>query len=287
MAGLTWLNQGRGEIVQTIANFFVSLPLVISWALKFPDIISVIVVVIYWVIIGGIIGWLLSRRRLMSQLTAVVLIVALAVSHWAAKVKLEGEIEAAVRAVFKSFGQEVPQSGAGNRIPSNEADRIIADTAREVVLALKAGDMHKLATFVHPEKGLRFSPSAYVKTDTDLVFSVDRVRRLLSDQKKYVWGMYQGSGEPIKLTPREYLREFVYTKDFANASEIGYNRTIGHGNTINNIATIYPDAIVVEYYVRGTTPGREETDWQSLRLVFEQHQQKWYLVGCVHDEWAP
>src|SRR3990167_8907396 len=118
--GLVWLNQGRGEIVQTIANFFVSLPLSISWALKFPDIISVIIVVIYWGIIGGIIGWLLSRRRLMSQLTAVVLIVALAVSHWAAKVKLEGEIEAAVRAVFKSFGQEVPQSGAGNRIPSNE-----------------------------------------------------------------------------------------------------------------------------------------------------------------------
>ena len=99
--GLVWLNQGRGEIVQTIANFFVSLPLSISWALKFPDIISVIIVVIYWGIIGGIFGWLMGRRHLMSQATALALLLVLAVSHWAAKVKLEGEIEAAVRAVFK------------------------------------------------------------------------------------------------------------------------------------------------------------------------------------------
>ena len=100
------------------------------------------------------------------------------------------------------------------------------------------------------------------------------------------WGYFDGSGRPINLTFDAYFMRFIYDADFARPQQIGYNIVIGRGNTINNIAQFYLNAIFIEYHFEGTDPEGSGMNWKSLRLVLEEHQGAWYLVGIVHDEWT-
>ena len=61
------------------------------------------------------------------------------------------------------------QEGDPKRISSKESERLIAGRAQSVLQALKAGNLAKFSTFVHPQKGVRFSPYAQVLPDEDLV----------------------------------------------------------------------------------------------------------------------
>jgi len=165
-------------------------------------------------------------------------------------------------------------------------ESIIRDRSAEVLAAIKAKDMETLAQAVHPDKGVRFSPYAYVNTETNLVFTSDQIRKLPSDEKVYVWGSYDGSGEPIELSFADYYNKFVYDKDFLHAEEIGYNKILGKGNSLINISEVYPEAKFVEYHFPGFEPKYEGMDWKSLRLVFEKKASVWYLVGIIHDQWT-
>ncbi len=164
----------------------------------------------------------------------------------------------------------------------------IAARAGQVIMALKERDLAELSGLVHPDKGVRFSPYTYVRTslDSDLVFSATQVAGLWNDPTVYRWGVYDGSGEPIDLTFRECFGQFVYDVDFARPDVVGFDETIGQGNTINNIAEVYPEAVVVEYHFEGFDPQYAGMDWRSLRLIFEESKGTWYLVGIVHDEWT-
>ena len=51
----------------------------------------------------------------------------------------------------------------------SERGRVLA-VSKKVVMALKQKDMKRLATFVHPARGVRFSPFAYINKSEDLVF---------------------------------------------------------------------------------------------------------------------
>lgn len=161
----------------------------------------------------------------------------------------------------------------------------VAVRAAEIILALKDEDLTTLASLVHPDQGVRFSPYTYVR-DEDLVFSGERIEEILADQTVYTWGSFDGTGEPIQFTFREYYDRFVYDVDFARPDVVGFSETIGMGNTINNIAEVYPQAITVEYHFEGFDPQFVGLDWRSLRLVLEETEGAWYLVAVVHDEWT-
>ena len=164
----------------------------------------------------------------------------------------------------------------------------VAARAAEVIMALKDGGMEDLANLIHPSKGVRFSPYATVQTGTggDLVFSASQVRSLMQDPAVYHWGVYDGSGKPIDLTFRQYYDEFVYGVEFVRPDVVGFNQRVGQGNSIDNIASAYPNGVMVEYHFEGFDPQYAGMDWQSLRLVFEQQGGTWYVVGIVHDQWT-
>jgi hypothetical protein len=161
----------------------------------------------------------------------------------------------------------------------------IAARAVQTIMAIKNQDMTTLATLVHPGKGVRFSPYTYV-TDDDLVFEATKVSKLLSDPTVYRWGVFDGSGEPINLTFRQYYNRFIYDVHFVQPHVVGFDEPVGMGNTINNIADVYPGAVTVEYHFEGFDPQYAGMDWRSLRLVLEEKDGIWYLVGVVHDEWT-
>ncbi len=165
-------------------------------------------------------------------------------------------------------------------------DEKIAARAAEIIFAIKNRDMVTLAASTHPQKGVRFSPYTFVDTANDLVFSAADLPAAMNDPTVFTWGAFDGSGEPIEMTFAEYWARFVYDADFARPEIIGFNQIVGHGNTINNIAEVYPGAVVVEYHFSGFDPQYDGMDWRSLRLVLEPFDGAWMLVGIVHDEWT-
>jgi hypothetical protein len=182
----------------------------------------------------------------------------------------------AAAACSKSSSNERSPIGAGG----------VRATAQQVVVALAAHDMARVASFVDPARGLRFSPYAYVDTTADRVVAARDVATLWSNADSTRWGSYDGSGEPIVLPYSAYHAKFVYDADFQHAPRVAVDSLpIGHGNTTNNIATAYRGASIVEYHWPGTatTSGM---DWRSLWLVFHRDQSRWYLIGIVHGAWT-
>lgn len=156
----------------------------------------------------------------------------------------------------------------------------------DVIELIKEKDMEELSRYIHPTKGLRFSPYVYVDVESDQVFTKEEVAKLEENTEVYNWGKYDGSGEPIELNFNDYYNRFVYDKDFANPHIIGNNTAIGQGNTINNIHEVYTEGHFIEFHFTGFEEQYEGLDWRSLILVFEQHEGQWYLVGIVHNEWT-
>jgi hypothetical protein len=171
-------------------------------------------------------------------------------------------------------------------------DDPLSARATEVLHTLRAKDWAALAAFVHPDKGLRFSPYTFVRVDPDanqgqdLVFDAAQVGNFPADRAVYRWGRFDGTGEPIALTVDAYWSRFIYDADFWQPHVVGYGEFIGQGNTINNIAQVYEQATTVEYHFTGFDARYEGLDWRSLRLVLEEKAGTWYLVGIVHDEWT-
>ena len=155
----------------------------------------------------------------------------------------------------------------------------------QVISLLKNNDFATLSQYVHPQKGLRFSPYPYI-SDNDRLLGRDAIYTIANDNGVYNWGIFDGSGEPIDLTFADYYARFIYSADFADAAQVAYNQAIGSGNSINNIADFYPGAEFVEYHFPGFDAQYEGMDWQSLRLVFMQENGAYYLIGIVHAEWT-
>ncbi len=166
-----------------------------------------------------------------------------------------------------------------------QADPQLLEKSNQVLLALKIKDFSTLASFVHPEKCLCFSPYPTIQPQ-DLVFCPSQIENLASDNTQYMWGRFDGSGKPIRMTFSQYYDRFIYDVDFAHAEMIGFNQIIGTGNAINNIHEFFPQAVFVEYHFSGMDPQYGGMDWRSLRLVFEKQNHEWYLVCIVHGEWT-
>lgn len=175
------------------------------------------------------------------------------------------------------------QANVGDRPP--ETAREAADAS---LSALRARDGERLAALAHPVKGVRFSPSAYVNVDEDVVFSREQARAFWTDAKTYRWGDAEGSGYPIEMTPAAYADRYILDRDFSLPSTVTINEDRTLGTTLNNAADVYPAAARVEYYIEpGAGMAEGGTDWDALRLVMEKVDGTWFLVGVIRDSWSP
>jgi hypothetical protein len=171
-------------------------------------------------------------------------------------------------------------------IKSEHAKKIIEKKANEVMLAIKNKDANTVSEYVHPVNGVRFTPYTSVSLEGDIVFSKEKMANFFEDENVYAWGYYDGIGDEIKLTPSQYYEKFIYTLDFINADELGYNEVLSYGNAVENQFEAFDNPIVVEYYFPSINPEYDGLDWQSLRLVFEEYEGSWMLVGIIHNQWT-
>lgn len=194
----------------------------------------------------------------------------------------DNELEEKIK-ILESENQELENQL--NSISPNP-NMTLLQTSLEVMELVKDKNMTDLSNYVHPTKGIRFTPYFYVDIQNDQVFTSQQVSNLDQDTTVYNWGTFDGIGDPIDLEFNDYYDRFIYDKDYIDPHLIGNNTAIGTGNTTDNVVTAYPDGEFVEFHFTGFDPQYSGIDWRSLRLVFEQHSGSWYLVGIIHGEWT-
>ncbi|MDY0236051.1 MAG: hypothetical protein RBR71_08480 [Gudongella sp.] len=158
--------------------------------------------------------------------------------------------------------------------------------ALDVIELIEAENFSDLNVYVHPNMGVRFSPYSYINIQNDQVFQASQFQNLSGNPNLYLWGEYDGSGDPINLVFDDYYDEFIYDEDYANPHMYGNNYPIGTGNMINNFSQVYPNDQFVEFHFTGFDPQYQGMDWSSLVLAFEQHNNAWHLVGIIHGQWT-
>ncbi|MBU9713996.1 hypothetical protein [Evansella tamaricis] len=162
-------------------------------------------------------------------------------------------------------------------------EQVILEKSENIVDLLENKDFETISTYIHPERGVRFSPYAYVNEDEHNQLTVDQIESFMNDSEVYQWGYQDGSGEPIELTPADYYSDYLFIRDFTEAEEINYNELTQRGNTLHNADEVYSDANLIEYFVPAS---EDELDWASLILAFEEHEDDWVLVGVIIDRWT-
>lgn len=202
--------------------------------------------------------------------------------------KVQFLIEGKKREVYTHavFDQPLTRVEISIHYPESNTEYAVRNRANEAVKALRGRDMSKLSELIHPDKGVRFSAYSHVDTEKDLTYSASRIANAFSDTQKYTWGSYDGSGNPIEFAFEEYFNKFIYDKDFGMAPETAYNKLLGIGNTLVNIKDAYPEGNFVEYYFSSFDPQYSGMDWECLRLVLENKNGTWYVVGILHDQWT-
>ena len=167
-------------------------------------------------------------------------------------------------------------------------DSILLRLTNNILVALKNKNYSAFANYIHPVSGIRFSPYGYVDTLNHLRFSREKFITMARNDnpEMIVWGEFDGTGDPIKMTLNNYMQRFVYDVDYVKPEKRTVNDFIGAGNSLNNLSSVYKDCDFTESYFSGFKKEYGGMDWKSLRLVFKERKGKFLLVGIVHDEWT-
>jgi hypothetical protein len=171
--------------------------------------------------------------------------------------------------------------GVGS-IPSDAADSELVAASYELLGYIRDSDWRALAAIAHPELGVKFSPYATISAQSAKQFTPQAISAFDKDKTTYVWGVYDGSAEPIEMTPAEYFARFVFDRDYTRAPVLGINRVVRSGNALENIAEACPGIRFVDFHL--PSPEGEDGAWRSLRLGFEEYRGSLMLTLILHSE---
>ncbi len=191
----------------------------------------------------------------------------------------------------QSFGQsnamDANQTKYDTSMPavSDVGQQTLTQQALRIQQALANKDYASITNDIHPTRGVRLSMYAYVRPETDKVFSREQYAQYLQQSKiRFTWGEKDGTGDLLIEPLPTYLETWVNAEKFNNAS-MNVNEFKNNGNSINNLNKIYQNSEVVEFYYAGSEQY-SGMDWRVLRLVFDEYQGKRYLVAIINDQWT-
>ena len=157
--------------------------------------------------------------------------------------------------------------------------------AYKILAYIKAGDYETLSQVVHPEFGVVFSPYATISLSSNKCFTPSQVATFANNKNQYVWGKYDGSGNPIEMTPPDYFKKFVFDRDYTVSPQTGVDAIVRSGNSLENIREVFPNVRFVDFHFPGTEKY-SGIDWSSLRLGFEKYNGELKLTAVVHSIWT-
>lgn len=187
----------------------------------------------------------------------------------------------------QSNAMDANQTKYDTSIPavSDVGQQTLTQQALRIQQALANKDYASITNDIHPTRGVRLSMYAYVRPETDKVFSREQYAQYLHQSKiRFTWGEKDGTGDLLIEPLPTYLNTWVNAEKFNKAS-MNVNEFKNNGNSINNLKEIYQNSDVVDFYHKGSD---EYTgmDWRVLRLVFDEYQGKRYLVAIISDQWT-
>ncbi len=188
--------------------------------------------------------------------------------------------------------QTLPNNGSTNspsapNSPDNShsMERSLTEQALYIQSALANKQYASIIKEIHPTRGVRFSMYAYVKPNSDKVFSRAQFAQYIEQSNiRFTWGDLDGTGELLVVPLPTYLTTWIDGKKF-NTARITVNEFESRGNMINNVKDMYPKADIVDFYYR-STGEYSDIDWRGMRLVFDIYEGRRYLVAIVNDRWT-
>ena len=182
----------------------------------------------------------------------------------------------------RSNGKNIVFTNQSNKHDSLE----LVNFAKSVLKTIKSSNFPAFALYIHPKLGIRFSPYAYTYIKTDLKFSRKKFQAAVKSKQEISWGEEDPTADAIKLTIKGYFNKYVYDVDYLKLNDIGVNKFIGGGNSLNNLKEVYKNFDFIEFHCKGIEKKYEGMDWRSVRLIVSKYKGKLYLIGVVHDEWT-
>ncbi len=162
----------------------------------------------------------------------------------------------------------------------------LQDVIKELTMIIESKNYNDLSSFVHKSRGVRFSNYGMVDVKTNIVLTSEEISRAANNDVLYDWGVYVNSEEPIRETIDEYFDSRFSKHKYSEADVMGVDEKITDVYTNPDFAKeTYPNAKVVEFYFNYNFP--ESLDWQSVKLILENIDGQYYLVGVIHTFWTP
>jgi len=154
-----------------------------------------------------------------------------------------------------------------------------------ILTAFKEKNYEKLASYIHSQLPVRFSPFSTVDTASNKKFNGLDLITFSREKKRIDWG--SGFAEPEKLTVDQYVSKYVYDKDYLSVGTRSFNN-IHRGGTAEyiNVKEVYAGHDITEFFFPGTEKNGN-MDWSAVRLVFDTKDNIRYLIGVVYDHWTP
>ncbi|MDN5565275.1 MAG: hypothetical protein L0G25_00630 [Psychrobacter sp.] len=172
---------------------------------------------------------------------------------------------------------------SNNPVTTNQS---LTEQALRIQSALANNDYASIINDIHPTLGVRFSMYAYVRPQSDKVFSRAQFTQYLQQSNiRFTWGEKDGVGDLLVIPLPEYLKTWVNAEQFDNQPTISVNDSKAIGNSINNLTQIYQNSDFVEFY-HGGSEQYSGMDWRAMRLVFDEYQGQRYLVAIINDQWT-
>jgi hypothetical protein len=183
------------------------------------------------------------------------------------------------------FGLRFEPTLRAGDLASDATDAELTAASYEILGYIKNEDYGALSDVAHPELGIVFAPYAMFEFASSKCFTPLQIAGFRNDATAYVWGVYDGTGEPIEMTPPEYFKRFVFDRDFTRAQELGVNYVVKSGNAKESIVMDYPQVRFIDFHI--PEDGKNtEGGWSSLRLGFEEYDGSLMLTVIVHSEWT-
>jgi hypothetical protein len=146
--------------------------------------------------------------------------------------------------------------------------------------AVEEEDGKALLELVHRERGLKVRLNWW---NEEVRFDGPDLQTLFRAQKKYDWGINEGSGEPIRGSFREVVLPFL-ERDLLAASEWRCDEGL-FGPTAG--MTVLPEGYdqVRFYSAHRPAPAEQELDWGTWIIGVERWEGRYYVSYLVHYRW--
>lgn len=160
---------------------------------------------------------------------------------------------------------------------------------------LQKKDFSSLVPFVHPVKGLMIAAQARIEMGDDYpvrTISVTDLPRFLENTKKTIWGSRGATGMPIEMTAKDFWEKIMFRRKVTPSLKYTFDTVqatdMNDEGIKEQLQKRFPGSHFVDYLLPEVSSENvlEYERQASFRLIFEEYQGRWYLVGLMLDQFT-